>query len=120
MLIKVLRNMSIKSFILYDHQAYFSDLDWYAIDRAHSPKSDAYRRATIKLLMSDFLTGGVPEVIDAGVWAVRVWLCWVHVEVLGEVIGGGGMAWSGDVSLMVGVVVRFLGPQLWWGVGQLI
>ena len=120
MLIKVLRNMSIKSFILYDHQAYLSDLDWYAISRAGSSKSNAYRRATIKLLASDFLTFGVPEVIDAAVWAVGVWLCWVYVQVFGEMVKGSGETWSGDISEMLNVALRFLGVHLWWGLGQLV
>lgn len=141
--------MSIKSFLLYDHQAHLSDLDWFAISRTGATaatnrdssndddddcnngkkRSDAYRRATIKLLASDFLTWGMPEIIDVVVWIVRVWFCWVHVSVI---IGGGGLAATHmsssptpplvgtDVSEWVNAVLRFLAPHLWWAVGRLL
>ena len=120
MLIKVLRNISTKTFVLYDHQAILSDLDWYAINRASSAKSDAYRRATIKLLASDFLTLGVPEVIDVAIWVMRVSLCWIYVIVLGELLARRGNTWSGSAYDMLLVASSFLGLHMWWGLGQLI
>ena len=60
----------------------YSDLDQFALQSQNTTQSAAYAKATLRLLLSDHLTFGSPEILDAGVWIFRVGLCWLQARFL--------------------------------------
>lgn len=101
------------------HPSAFSDLDTCAM---HLPTTNgrAYRKAILKLLLSDYLAFGMPAVIDAALWIVRIWLCWLCVRSFDGVVG----LCDGDrqsTLFEVGKVgVGCLGVHFWRGLGLML
>lgn len=99
-----------------------SPLDVFAVRLNHvdKAKARAYRIATLKVLVSDYLAFGSPAVIDAVLWLVRLWLCWVYAEsfmgLLAVVMGNGSSSPLETGRLFLGCV----GVHLWAGVGALL
>lgn len=59
-----------------------SDLDACAVRlfTIDAPKARAYRKAVLRLLLSDYVAFGVSGVIDAVLWIIRIWLCCLCVQ----------------------------------------
>lgn len=104
------------------HHYALSDLDTCAVHLplTDAPKVCAYRTAVLKLLLSDYLAFGMPALIDAVLWIVRIWLCWLCVKSFDGVI----RLCNGRRPLTVyevgKVVMGCLGVHLWRGVGQVL
>lgn len=76
-LIAFLRHPSIRP-----SYSYLSPLDTYAI-RWHDPDGKnirAYWRATFKMLLSERIAFGQVVLIDAILFLIRVWLCWMCAQ----------------------------------------
>lgn len=86
---------------------------------ADARKVCAYRKAALKLLVSDYVAFGMPGAIDAVAWGVRICLCWVCVRSLEGLVGlgeeGGGNMHVGLAKMTLGCV----GVHLWAGAGLL-
>ena len=89
-------------------------------------KADAYRKAVLKLLVSDRFCFGIPGVIDAIILVVRMWLCWLCVRSFGGVIGGLFDDGGDDLRIqrtmfdIVSMGLGLVGVHLWWGLGKLV
>lgn len=118
--IKVLRNLASKTFIMYDHQAVLSDLDWHAIMTSDTAKSHAYRRATIKLLVSDYMTFGVPGVIDACIWILDTYLIWMWAGAIQEMIDWSQKISEASVLNICILIAKFSALYLWTALGRVI
>ena len=100
-----------------------SDLDAYAVGRsstANAPQARAYRKAVFKILLSDYVAYGVPAVIDAALWIIRIWLCWLSVrsfDGLVELCGERGRLGGMEIGK---ILVGCLGVHAWWGLGELL
>ena len=104
------------------HQYALSDLDACAV---HLPSADAlkvraYRKAVLKMLLSDYVAFGMPAVIDAALWITRLWLCWLCVQSFDGLVG----LCNGHRQLTVAeigkVAMGCLGVHLWWGLGEVL
>ena len=109
--------MSMKTFVLYDHQAHLSDLDWYAIecekslDLERKKMGEGYRRAVLRVLVAEWVFGGWVKGLDLFGWLVRVAACWAHVSAITEAgTGNGGWEWW---------LVKFVGVFVWAALGCL-
>ena len=104
------------------HQFALSDLDAYAayLPRTDGPKVRAYRKAVLKMLLSDYLAFGMPALIDAALWITKIWLCWLCVQSFDGLLS----LCSGHRQLTVTevgkVVMGFLGVHLRWGLGEVL
>ena len=104
------------------HYYALSDLDAYA---AHLPSTDAlkvraYRKAVLKMLLSDYVAFGIPALIDAALWIIQIWLCWLCVRSLDGLVG----LCNGHTELTVigvgKVTLGYLGVHLWSAVGEVL
>lgn len=99
-----------------------SDLDACAVHLpvTDAPKVRAYRKAVLKMLLSDYVAFGMPAVVDGVLWIIRIWLCWLCVQ-----------SFDGLVELCYGhrhltvtevgkVGMGCLGVHLWWGLGEVL
>lgn len=104
------------------HPSSLSDLDGSAahLSITDAPKARAYRKAVIKMLVSDYVALGTPALIDAALWAVRLWLCWRCVLSFDGLVGlcDGRAEWS--VNGVAKVVIGCLGVHLWWALGEVL
>ena len=104
------------------HPHPLSHLDAYALSlpSTHAPKVRAYRKAVLKMLLSDSVAFGMPAVIDVALWFIRIWLCWLCVQSSHALMG----LWKEPehlTAVRIGkVVMGCLGVHLWWGVGELL
>ena len=104
------------------HNSALSDLDSCAVYllSTDAPKARAYRKAVLKLLLSDYVAFGTPAVIDVALWILRIWLCWLCVLSFDGLVG----LCNGDVQVtgveVAKVVMGCLGVHLWWGVGEIL
>ena len=104
------------------HNSALSDLDSCAVhlQATDAPKTRAYRKAVLKLLLSEYVAFGTPAVIDIALWILRIWLCWLCVLSFDGLVG----LCNGDVRITVAdvakVVMGCLGVHLWWGVGEML
>lgn len=104
------------------HHHALSDLDACAVHLpgTDAPKVRAYRKAVLKVLLSDYLAFGIPAVIDAVLWITKVWLCWLCVQSFDRLVG----LCNGHAQLTVtevgNVVMGCLGVHLWWGLGEVL
>ena len=97
-----------------------SDLDASPmhLTRADAPTVRAYRKAVLKLLLSDYVAFGIPGVIDAALWIVRIWLCWRCVLSFDGLVA----LYNGQLSVYEAgkVVTGCLGVHLWWWLGEVV
>ena len=91
---------------------YLSDTD--------APKVRAYRKAVVKMLVSDYVAFGVPALIDAALWAMRLWLCWRCVLAFDGLAAMCNQHGNGQLSVTEAgkVVTGCLGVHLWWAFGE--
>ncbi|MCJ1287839.1 hypothetical protein MMC26_007191 [Xylographa opegraphella] len=57
-----------------------STLDQFVLLSCKHSQSEEYRTAVSTLLLSDYVTFGIPELIDAFDWCIRSFLCYVSVD----------------------------------------
>ena len=104
------------------HSSALSDLDSCAVNlpATDAPKARAYRKAVLKMLLSEYVAFGTPTVIDVSLWILRIWLCWLCVLSFDGLVG----LCNGDsrftVAEVAKVVMGCLGVHLWWGVGEML
>lgn len=94
-------------------QNVLSPLDDYAVARADVIKASPYRKAVMKILLSDLLVFGNPEILDGLLWITRIWLCWMCAEAFNLVLGGKEYLAPGDWSGNGRPSCAFLGVHLW-------
>lgn len=104
------------------HRSTLSDLDASAahLSTIDAPKVRAYRKAVVKMLISDYVVFGMPALIDAALWAVRIWLCWRCVLSFDGLVGlcdGRARLSMNEVGK---VVAGCLGVHLWWACGEVL
>lgn len=106
----------------HSHLPTLSDLDSYAVRLpvTDAPKVRAYRKAALKMLVSDYVAFGLPAVIDAALWIVRIWLCWRCVLSFDGSVGLYNAHASLSVIEVAKVVLGCLGVHLWWGLGEVV
>ena len=108
----------------HSHNYPFSDLDATAmhLTQTDAPTVRAYRKSVLKLLMSDYVAFGLPNVIDVVLWVVRIWLCWRCVRSFDGMAGLWDAYGRGRLSVSeVGkVVMGCMGVHLWWGLGEIL
>ena len=96
-------------------------LDKYIIQHHLEINVPAYTRAVTKLLASDILAFGVPEIMDAVFWLVRAMLCWVHVMAVKTALLQGIWTESADVKMIKGwgwgLMLGLVAVHGWWMVG---
>lgn len=99
-----------------------SPLDNFAtnMDIADAHKMRAYRLATFRLLASDYIAFGMPEVIDAVLFLVKLWLCWICVQSFDDFLGLREEFDKPSISMLGNVVLSCVGMPLWAGVGALL
>lgn len=104
------------------HNAALSDLDTCAVHllTTDAPKARAYRKAVLKMLLSEYVALGSPAVIDIALWIARIWLCWLCVLSFDGLVG----LCNGDARFTMAevakVVMGCLGVHLWWGLGEML
>ena len=76
------------------HLSPVSSLDEFVMRHETPAISTKYRRAVLKLLASDVFTFGVPEILDAASWSVRVMLCCMHVLLMKEMVLKAILVWG--------------------------
>ena len=101
-----------------------SDLDATAmhLTQTDAPTVRAYRKSVLKLLVSDYVAFGMPNVIDVVLWVVRIWLCWCCVRSFDGMAGLWDAYGQGrlSVSELGKVMTGCLGVHLWWVLGELL
>lgn len=85
-----------------------------------APKARAYRKAVLKLLLSDYLAFGMPAVIDAALWIVRICLCWLCVRSFDSMVGLCNGNRPSTLYEAGKVVMGCLCVHLWRGLGQML
>ena len=97
-------------------------LDKFAIQYPHEMNVTAYRRAVLKLLASDILALGMPEILDAMFWISRVVLYWTHVIAVEEALSRSGWLQSTKLkraeSWSWHTVLGWVGAHGWWMIGK--
>ena len=104
------------------HHSKLSALDRYAIScRASDPVTvDAYRRATLKLLISEHIAFGLVPAVDGVIAAARIWLCWLCAQSLVKLLQldlRSGQTDNYDVGKLA---IGCLGVHIWWWLGRLL
>ena len=80
----------------------------------------AYRKAVIAILASEYVAFGMPELLDILDTIVRVAWCYVLARgVMSELFGIKGQGPTGVMPSVVDVFVRFNGVHLWWAIKSL-
>lgn len=104
------------------HQYALSDLDTCAVhlSSTDAPKVRAYRKAVLKMLLSDYVAFGMPAVIDAAFWIIKIWLCLVCVQSFDDLVGLCNGHKQLTVTEVGKVMMAFLGVHLWWGLGEVL
>lgn len=74
----------------------FSELDRYAMHSTNTAKADAYRRATLKILLSDCIAFGNPELLDGLTWMLRMSLNLLQTQCLMVLLTGLVKGYSRD------------------------
>lgn len=99
-----------------------SPLDEFAVQlrASEEAKVRAYRRATLKLLTSDYIAFGLVPVIDGSTTAMRIWLCWLCAQSLGTLIRLDLLSDQTAISGMGKLTVGCLGVHLWRWLGELL
>ena len=114
----------LRQLSFHSHNHASSDLDATAMHLAQSdaPTVRAYRKSVLKLLVSDYVAFGMPNVIDVMLWIVRIWLCWRCVESFDLMAG----LWDAygqrplNGSEVVKVIMGCMGVHIWWGLGAVL
>lgn len=98
------------------------DLDLSAVHLSitDAPKVRAYRKAVIKMLVSDHVAFGMPALIDAALWAVRIWLCWRCVLSFDGLVALCNRPTQWSINEVAKVVMGCLGVHLWWAFGEVL
>lgn len=98
----------------------FSLLDEHVILHEDASGATNYRRAVTKLLASDVLAFGIPEIIDAVSWLVKMMFCYLHVTVLKAALVQVGWLECGgmDGSGTWGIGLGGFGVHIWWLLGE--
>lgn len=104
------------------HPYALSDLDAYAVHlpSTDAPKVRAYRKAALKMLLSDYVAFGMPAVIDAALWTIKIWLCWLCVRSFDGLVGLCNGHRQLTVTEVGKVVIGCMGVHLWWGLGEVL
>lgn len=99
-----------------------SPLDAFArgVHDVDAQKIRAYRLATLKVLVSDYVAFGMPAVIDAVLFVMRIWLCWICVQSLDEIFGLRYDSGQPSPYVLCKVSLSCAGLPLWVGVGALL
>lgn len=94
----------------------FSLLDEHVILHQDASGATGYRRAMTKLLASDMLAFGIPEIIDAVSWLVKMMLCYLHVTALKAALVQVGWLECGglDGTGTCGIPLGGFGVHIWW------
>ncbi len=91
-----------------------------ALPKDHAQKVRAYRIATLKLLVSDYLAFGTPVVIDAALFVFKMWLCYLCAHSLDNVFGLRERFDQPGLYVLAKFVLSCVGLLLWAGVGALL
>ena len=83
-------------------------------------KVRAYRKATLKILISRYIAFGLVPVVDAITTAVRIWLCWLCAQSLGTLIRLDILSDQTAISGMGKLTVGCLGVHSWRWLGELL
>lgn len=104
------------------HDHALSDLDACAVylPRNDAPKVRAYRKAVLKMLLSDYVAFGMPAVIDAALWAFKIWLCRLCAQSFDGLAGLCAGRTPLTVTEVGKVAMGCLGVHLWWGLGEVL
>ncbi len=104
------------------HHYALSDLDACAVhlSSTDAQKGRAYRKAVPKMLLSDYVALGMPAVIDAALWVIRIWLCWLCVQSFDGLVGLCNGHRRLNVAEVGKVAMGCLGAHLWWGLGEVL
>ena len=92
------------------------------LTQTDAPTVRAYRKSVLKLLVSDYVAFGMPNVIDVVLLVVRIWLCWRCVRSFDGMAGLWDAYGQGRLSVSeVGkVMMGCMGVHLWWGLGEVL
>lgn len=104
------------------HPSPLSGLDASAVHLSitDAPKVRGYRKAVVKMLVSDYVAFGMPALVDAALWAVRVWLCWRCVLSFDGLVALCNGPTQLSISETGKVVMGCLGVHLWWALGEVL
>lgn len=104
------------------HPYALSDVDAYALHlpSTDAPKVRAYRKAVIKMLLSDRVAFGMPAVIDAALWIIKIWLCWLCVQSFDGLVGLCNGHRPLTVTEVGKAVAGSIGVHLWWILGEVL
>jgi DUF1365 family protein len=91
-----------------------------SIHDTDATKERAYRRALLKLLLSDYIALGQPMVIDAMAWMFRLWLCWVCVQSFERLLVISRDIWQTTMNKLFMMILGCVGLHLWRGVVELL
>ncbi|KAG7009101.1 hypothetical protein G7Y79_00003g009690 [Physcia stellaris] len=98
-----------------------SPIDVFAQQSQDIEMANRYRKAVIKLLISDIAVFGQPILLDALDYAIRIALCYILVKTIGaavsQIAGAGIMMNVGtlhDRAALVKLVLGCSGVHLWW------
>ena len=83
-------------------------------------KVRAYRKATLKILISGYIAFGLVPVVDAITTTVRIWLCWLCAQSLGTLIRLDILSDQTAISSIGKLTVGCLGVHLWRWLGELL
>ena len=73
----------------------------------------AYRRAVLKLLLADYMAFGQTMVIDAILWCIRLWLCWLCVQSLERLLVISRDGWHTSLLEVFSLVLGCTGIHIW-------
>lgn len=104
------------------HHYALSDLDACAVHLSSTDlqQGRAYRKAVLKMLLSDYVAFGMPALIDAALWVIRIWLCWLCVQSFDGLVGLCNGHRRVNVAEVGKVAMGCLGVHLWRGLGEVL
>lgn len=91
-----------------------------ALPKDHAQKVRAYRIATLKVLVSDYLAFGIPEVLDAALFVFKMWLCYLCAQSFDNVLGLRVHFDQPGLYVLGKFLLSCVGLPLWAGVGALL
>ena len=98
-----------------------SALDLFAQQSQDIEMANKYRKAVVKLLISDIIAFGQPILLDALDHAICIALCYIFVKTIGAAVSqsvGAGNAMNGSTphgfAALVKLVLGCSGVHLWW------